>query len=75
MELCQWLAQFKQTAQRSDVGKEMDMNELSIQEIEQVNGGVTPVLIAIGKGIGWGITTGSAIFGVGLAASAANREP
>lgn len=51
------------------------MKELDHKEVEMVSGGVIPVLIAIGKGIGWGITTGSAIFGVGLAASAASKEP
>lgn len=32
------------------------MKELDHKEVEMVSGGVIPVLIAIGKGIGWGIT-------------------
>ncbi len=40
------------------------MQELTMKEIEQVNGGFFPVAIAFAKGVAAGVTLGCAIFGL-----------
>ena len=53
------------------------MKELNQFEIKQVNGGFVflATFPAIGKGIGWGIAAGSALFGVALAAASYYKKP
>ncbi len=44
------------------------LKELCDAEAESVHGGIIPFLIGLGKGIGYGIAAGSALYGVALAA-------
>ncbi|WP_018983935.1 hypothetical protein [Salinimonas chungwhensis] len=46
------------------------MRELTVSECEIAVGGIffVPALVAFGKGVGYGIAAGSALYGVALAA-------
>lgn len=46
------------------------MQELTLSDCGEISGGIffVPALIAFGKGVGYGIAAGSALYGVAFAA-------
>lgn len=44
-----------------NLNKSMIMQEMSLQEMENLNGGIAPLLIALAWGFGLGFTSGVAI--------------
>ncbi len=52
------------------LNKEILMQELTLSDCGEISGGIffVPALIAFGKGVGYGIAAGSALYGVAFAA-------